>query len=526
MTTFFLAFLVVLINFLIYGLQGPQYYGVASHLYYGVMILAGIYDKYRGQRILLILTALTNWLYVILNYNQTNRVLIPMVVATLYPFIAYFIVRTIGQLKGRRLTTERQIGRINEANANLEKSVRNLSALFHVSQAANNDLELDELFHQIIKILSDLLGIYRGTLRLWEDGELVKRAEVLLGLTPAEIKRGTDSQIDDIQRKVLESGEAIGVPHTRTPLEQINVLNASAVQSKDSIAFWCIPLIVDEKVIGTLTIDKASDQFSAEDDLRILTIIASIIAQRVKIQQTIEALVQSERLATLGKLATTVAHEVRNPLGGIRGAAQLLQMVEYNDLADPNEGMDTAIQLQSEVQEYTAVIIKEVDRLNRVIEQLLAFGKPQAVNFQAQDITQLIDDSLSICQSELDQNRIRVERLYGECPLVVVDADGVMQVFLNLFRNAIEAMGEDGVLTIQTHENPENRSVQIRVQDTGCGVSANHVSRLFDPFYTTKQKGTGLGLYIIHRILDEHGGTIEVNTTPSQGIAFIITLPV
>ena len=97
MTTFFLAFLVVLINFLIYGLQGLQYYGVTSHLYYGVMILAGIYDEYRGQRILLILTALTNWLYVILNYNQTNRVLIPMVVATLYPFIAYFIVRTIGQ---------------------------------------------------------------------------------------------------------------------------------------------------------------------------------------------------------------------------------------------------------------------------------------------------------------------------------------------------------------------------------------------------------------------------------------------
>ena len=522
MTTVFLAFLVVLINFFVYGLQGPQYYGVASHLYYVVMILAGIYDEYRGQRILLVLTTSTNWLYVFLNYNQTNRVLIPTVVATLYPFIAYFIVRTIGQLKTRRLTTERQIGRINEANANLEKSVRNLSALFHVSQAANADVELDELFHQIIKILSDSLGIYRGTLRLWQEGEWVKRVEALLGLTPAEIKRGTDSQIDDIQRRVLESGEAIGVPHTRTPLRQVNLLNANTVQSKDPIAFWCIPLVVDEKVIGTLTIDKASDQFSTEDDLRILTIIASIIAQRVKIQQTIEALVQSERLATLGKLATTVAHEVRNPLGGIRGAAQLLQMVEYNDSTEIGD----ATQFQNEIQEYTAVIIKEVDRLNRVIEQLLAFGKPQAANLQAQDINQLIDDSLSICQSELDQNSICVERLYGECPLVVVDADGVMQVFLNLFRNAMEAMDQDGVLTIQTQENPEQRSVQIRVQDTGCGVSDNHVSRLFDPFYTTKQKGTGLGLYIIRRILEEHGGTIEVNTAPSQGISFIITLPV
>ena len=100
------------------------------------------------------------------------------------------------------------------------------------------------------------------------------------------------------------------------------------------------------------------------------------------------------------------------------------------------------------------------------------------------------------------------------------------QVLLNLFRNAIEAMAEGGVLTIQTRYNSENRSVQIRVQDTGRGISPTHVSRLFDPFYTTKQKGTGLGLAISHRILEEHGGTIKVDVTQPQGTAFIITLPV
>ena len=125
---------------------------------------------------------------------------------------------------------------------------------------------------------------------------------------------------------------------------------AWSVQSKDRIAFWCIPLVVDEKVVGTLTIDKGSDRFTTGDEVRILTIIASILAQRVKIQQMIDALVQSERLVTLGKLATTVAHEVRNPLGGIRGATQLLQMTDDDGESD------------GEIHEYTNVIINEVDR--------------------------------------------------------------------------------------------------------------------------------------------------------------------
>ena len=512
MTTVLLTFLVLLINLFVYGSQSPQYYGVASHSYYGIMILAGIYDGHPGQRVLLTLTTLANCLYVLRYYNQPQLVVVATVVATLYPFIAYFIVRTIRQLQSQRLKTERQIGRINQANAELEKSVRDQSTLFEVSEAANANLDLDELFQRIIRILADRMGTYRGTLRLWRDGELVRCVEAVFGLTPAEIKRGTDAQIDEIQRKVLNSGQAIGVPHTRVPLEQINLLDVQSVQSKAQIAFWCIPLIVDEKVIGTLTIDKASEEFSTEDNLRILTIIASIIAQRVKIQQMIEALVQSERLVTLGKLATTIAHEVRNPLGGIRGCAQLLQMVEDNDSAD--------------IHEYTAVIIKEVDRLDRVIEQLLAFGKPQTTNFKPHAVDELIDDSLSICQPELDANHIRVERLHDDCPPAVLDADGMTQVLLNLFRNAIEAMDGGGVLTIHTQHDPANQTVQIRVQDTGRGISPAHASRLFDPFYTTKQKGTGLGLAISHRILEEHGGTIKVDVTQPQGTAFIITLPV
>ena len=508
MLTFFLILVVLLINLFVYGLDSPQNYGVASHLYYGVIILAGIYDNRRGQYLILACTTLANWIHAALYYEQIHL----GVVAILYPLIAYFIVRTIQLFQAQRATTEAQLQQIDQSNTDLEKRVRDLSTLFEIGDTTDTALELDELFQKIIKTLADRMGVYRGTLRIWEANELVKKVEAVFGLTEAELRRGTDSQIDLIQQQVLQSGQPIGVPHSRTPLDQIEFPDAKSVQSKDPIAFWCVPVVVDEKIVGTLTIDKASDEFSIEDDIRILTIIAAIVAQRVKIQQMIDSLVQSERLATLGKLATTVAHEVRNPLGGIRGAAQLLQL----------EG-----ESNSEIQEYIQVIIKEVDRLNRVVEQLLVSGNPRTAGVRPSDIGDLIDNSLSICQSELVRDNICVEKYFADdCPPVSMNGDGMTQVLLNLFRNAIESMEDGGILTVRTVYNATNQAVQIYIKDTGRGIPPDVASRLFDPFYTTKQKGTGLGLAISQQIVEEHGGTIEVDVTEPQGATFIITLSV
>ena len=508
MLTFFLIFAVLLINLFVYGLHSPQNYGVVSHLYYGIIILAGIYDNRRGQYLLLACTTLANWIHAGLYYEQIHF----GVVAILYPVIAYFIVRTIQLFNAQRATTETQLRQIDQANTDLEKRVRDLSTLFEIGDTANTGLELDELFRKIIKTLADRMGVYRGALRIWEAGEQVKKVEAVFGLTEAERRRGTDSQIDLIQQQVLQSGQPIGVPHSRTPLEQMEFPDATSVQSKDPIAFWCVPVVVDEKTVGTLTIDKASDEFSIEDDIRILTIIAAIVAQRVKIQQMIDSLVQSERLATLGKLATTVAHEVRNPLGGIRGAAQLLQLEDKSN---------------SEIQEYIQVIIKEVDRLNRVVEQLLVSGNPRTAGVKPGNIGDLIDNSLSICQTELNRDNIRVEKSFDEnCPLVAVNADGLTQVLLNLFRNAIESMENGGVLTVQTTYDSATRVVKIYIKDTGRGIPPDVAFRVFDPFYTTKQKGTGLGLAISQQIVEEHGGTLEVDVTELQGATFIVTLPV
>lgn len=522
MLTFFLALFVLLINVSTHLFQMSEYYPAVSHCYYGVMILSVLYVKRRGQNILFAITAVANWIYVFRYPNQVESIII----ALLYPLVVLGVIRVIRHFQTQGLSGAEEIEEIHSVNANLEKQVRDISTLFEVSKAANANLELEGLFQRIIEILSKRLGIYRGALHLYENGKVVTEVETVLGLTPAEMKRGTDNQMEDIQKQVLATGKAIGVPQTRNPLSYVKLFESERVESKDRIAFWCIPIVVEENVIGTLTIDKASDEFSAEDDRRLLTIIASTIAQGVKIQQTIDALVESERMATLGRLVRTIAHEVRNPLGSIRLGTQLLQNSDVEGFSQPETYSENIQLSQDEIQEYTAIIIKEVDRLNRFIEQLLAFSKPAMRAAKRTDIHQLLDNSLAICRPELERQAITVITQYGTCPEVNVNEDGITQVILNLFYNAIEAMDTEGTLTIQTEYVSETEVVHIRVQDDGPGIPPEDIPMLFDPFYTTKQKGTGLGLHISQRILAEHRGSIQVDENLEVGTAFVMSLPV
>ena len=522
MLTFFLALFVLLINVSTHLFQISEYYPAVSHCYYGVIVLSVLYTKPRGQNVLFGITTVANWIYVFRYPNHTESIII----ALLYPFVVYGVIRIIRHFQTQRRSRVEQIEEINSVNTNLEKQVRDISTLFEVSQSANTNLNLEGLFQRIIEILSKRLGIYRGALHLYENGKVVTSTEAVLGLTPAEMKRGTDNQIEDIQKQVLASGKAIGVPQTRSPRNYVKLFESERVESKDVIAFWCIPIIVEENVIGTLTIDKASDEFSAEDDRRLLTIIASIIAQRVKIQQIIDALVESERMATLGRLVRTIAHEVRNPLGSIRLGTQLLQHSDIEFGSQVGTSSENDQLSQNEINEYTGIIIKEVDRLNRFIEQLLTFSKPTMEVVKQSDIHQLLDNSLAICRPELELRATTVITQYSDCPEVNVNEDGITQVLLNLFYNAIEAMDTEGVLTIQTEYVPETGIVHVRVQDDGPGISPEDIPMLFDPFYTTKQKGTGLGLYISQKILAEHRGNIEVDANLEVGTAFVMSLPV
>jgi two-component system sensor histidine kinase HydH len=236
-------------------------------------------------------------------------------------------------------------------------------------------------------------------------------------------------------------------------------------------------------------------------------IIGSVIILRdLRDIRSLEKQIQrSERLASLGRMAAGIAHEIRNPLGSIKGFAQYFR----NKFSDGSEDRN-----------YAVVMINEVDRLNRVIQDLLNFAKPQEPKLSTVEIKSLIRHGLKLVQPDIQANNIQVIESFSEEPPITImaDTDMITQVFLNLFLNAIEAMDSDGRLEIGLFEKEEQ--LEILVSDTGSGIPKENLSRIFDPFFTSKKEGTGLGLAIVYRIIENHHGEIEVNSDPGKGTVF------
>lgn len=236
-----------------------------------------------------------------------------------------------------------------------------------------------------------------------------------------------------------------------------------------------------------------------------------------RLRELEEKLRRSDRLAALGQMAAGMAHEVRNPLVGIRAAAQFLE-------GDPA--------FSAGLREYTGVIVREVDRLNAIVEDLLAFASPKPVQLAPCNLNRVLEEALALEAARLEAAGVSVTRLYDPgLPPVLGDPPRLHQVFLNLFRNAAEAMPGGGALAVRTRferlsARLGGRSAAVaEVADTGSGVPPDHLTHLFNPFFTTKARGTGLGLAVSLRIVEDHGGAIEVEADAGHGTSFAVILP-
>jgi two-component system sensor histidine kinase HydH len=218
---------------------------------------------------------------------------------------------------------------------------------------------------------------------------------------------------------------------------------------------------------------------------------------------------RTQHLAALGSLAAGVAHEIRNPLSSIKGFATYFKE-RYREIpAD----LETA-----------EIMIGEVERLNRVIGQLLEFARPTTLNLEKGSLAALIEEVLKIIAGEMEEKGIALKRELISLPAISFDRDKMKQVFLNLFLNALGAMDKGGVLTVKAQRVNEQR-VRIEIIDTGTGIAREDLGRIFDPYFTTKPSGTGLGMAIVQKILTAHHGEINLESEPGKGTRAIITLP-
>ena len=224
-----------------------------------------------------------------------------------------------------------------------------------------------------------------------------------------------------------------------------------------------------------------------------------------------QEIARSQRLASVGSLAAGVAHEIRNPLSSIKGFATYFKERHRNVPED---------------QRIADIMTQEVDRLNRVVGQLLELARPVSISAAPVAIESLIERGLQLVSTQSEEKGVQVRTVFSEqIPMVYVDPDRMTQALLNLFLNAVDAMGQDGCLEISAGQDEAGNGLAIRIGDNGVGIGEDDMAHVFDPYFTTKPSGTGLGLAIVKSTIEAHNGKIEIESVPGKGTSITIFLP-
>lgn len=220
---------------------------------------------------------------------------------------------------------------------------------------------------------------------------------------------------------------------------------------------------------------------------------------------------QTEKMSAMGRMAAGIAHEINNPLAGVLlySTNMMKKVPEEGPLKDGLE-----------------VIIHETLRCRTIIQELLEFSREREPQKISVNINDIVEKSLRILDNEFRLRHISVEKhLSREMPDILLDANQMEQVFINLLLNAIEATEEKGRITVQSYIDPDEKQGMVEISDTGCGIPEENISKVFEPFFSTKAKGTGLGLAVSYGIVRNHQGDIKVSSQPGQGTCFTIEIP-
>jgi two-component system, NtrC family, sensor histidine kinase HydH len=294
-------------------------------------------------------------------------------------------------------------------------------------------------------------------------------------------------------------------------------------------AFATVPLWGNGRVIGIVLVDNLYNQNPIQDeDLQFLGMFANQaglaienallyrnleeVHQELKEAQSL--IVHQEKMAALGELSNTIAHEIKNPLTVIGGFARRL---------------GRTMAAESSEKQYAQTIIQEVARLEKVLNDINHYTHAEAVTFGPQDLPCLLEESLSLVENEFGPGKLTlVKKLAEGVPEILGDRHQLKYAFYNLIKNACESMDEKGTLSIRLYPYSRNGSAYARleVKDTGGGINPENLPNIFNPFYSTKESSSGLGLPIVHKVIAFHQGQIEVDNHPGEGVTFIITFPV
>ena len=393
-------------------------------------------------------------------------------------------------------------------------------------------VDVPDMVQKIMRALEESRRVTDASMYLLDsDGAGYDRAGFLGNAAPERLDANAERPLLDRVRAGFLDVDAMArepEPDDKSPDGEAKRAALVALQQRvdELSATLIVPLLGSAEteqgpwLLGLLCVrdDRTASAFDA-DDFDAFRQLAIGAARVIESSQAYERVKERDRLAALGEMAAGLAHEIRNPLGAIKGAAQLLVTGDGSGASAENT-------------EFLNIIIEEANRLNNVVTRFLDYARAERPSPEDDkvDLNQIVRKTVQLIQQEQLKNvelRVRADE---QLPQVAGDPESLLQVFLNLAQNALQAMPDGGTLEILTTRRRRSRLgygqfCEIRFRDTGIGIPRDRLKKLFIPFYTTKSKGTGLGLAISHRIINQHGGTIEVRSTLGQGSTFSVFLP-
>ncbi|HHT9129378.1 MAG TPA: ATP-binding protein [Candidatus Brocadiaceae bacterium] len=442
-----------------------------------------------------------------------------------------------------------------------EEKVRQLSLLRKLAELMQGTLQIDHLLHLILTCVTagTGLGFNRARFFLVDRERNIIYGKMAVGPSSSEeahkiwneiadkyekledlIKASEDNYRDDtplhmitrLMAYTLTDGKEVVVSCVKgkKPILVKNAfhnpnINKDFVNMIGAAEFVCVPLMVKDEAIGLICADNLySRKPITEENVQLLSTFSNHAAIAIenaeaykrleeKIQQlkeTQERLIRSERLGVIGNMAAYVAHEIRNPLTTVGGFARAILR---------------ASNIDKQTRQNAEIIVEEVSRLERILANIMDFSKPVEPVKMASQINEIIENTCSLMDPYFKNSRIRLnKKLDTSLPKTIVDPTQIKQVCLNLIKNAVESMPDGGTLTIET--TMENEHIKINIADTGEGMTTEIMQNIFVPFFTTKVDGTGVGLAVSHKIVEDHQGYIKVKSSLQEGTTFSIFLPV
>jgi two-component system, NtrC family, sensor kinase len=397
--------------------------------------------------------------------------------------------------------------------------------LLYSSKEMVSIIDIKALSDNLVRTIGKSLGIEKVSLLLANEAARNYHLEASVGLNLEQPDRVVLSRegplVGLLQRRreaiVKEELEWVPVgPDTPQTIETMSKLGAEI----------SLPIISKDRLIGILNLGNKEDQtLYSDEDLELLSTLANQAAIAIEnarlyenLKQSQDTLRRADRLSSLGLLTAGLAHEIRNPLVAIRTFTQLLP--ERYDDAEFREG-------------FQGLALKEVDRICGLINDLLSFARPSKPNVAPENINDVVENIARILETQAKEKNVVILRELGDnLPKIWIDREQMKQVFMNLILNAIQAMREGGSISIWSRlisrngAEPAGDFVQVEIRDTGIGIPEENLQHIFDPFFTSKDEGSGLGLAVSHQIVLEHGGYVTVESQVGKGTAFFVHVPV